>query len=461
MTSLASPPRRAALPDRRPAPPDPPARSLTVAGALAAAEAAVVGLVVVAVPVLVLWSADGRTGSTAPEALRACAALWLLLHGAGSTVLDAAGRPVGAVGLVPLGLSLLPVLLLVRAGGAVARGAVRRTALRSGTRDRATLVALVALSVGVAYALLGGLVAALASGAGLQPHRVEALLATGLLAAAAAGWGARRATSPGRTVRPRRGSVPLAGLTGRWRAAAVAVRPLAGPAVAGGGMAVAVVLAAASVLLAGSLVLSARAVADLGRLVDAGPVGGVGLVLLCVALLPNAVVWTLAWLAGPGFTIGAATSVAPGAVVLGPLPALPLLGVLPPAGSPGAGAWTGLAVVVAAGALAARLVLRRLPVAPVVGEGWRGAVGRLRQLAPGALLTAPVAGLLAAGACVLASGPAGPPSLAAVGPSAWAVGLAVTVEVALGALAVVVLAALRATRPAPRGRSQAVGPVSP
>lgn len=402
------------------------------------------GLVVVAVVVLVLWSADGRTGSSAPEALRACAALWLLVHGAGSTVLDAAGRPVGAVGLVPLGLSVLPVALLVRAGAGVARGAVARTPLRSGTRDRAVLAALVTLAVGVPYALLGGLVAAVGSGSGLQPHRVESLAATGLVGAAAALWGARRATRPDRPLRPRRGAAPLAGVTGRWRIALDRLHTHAGPALAGGAVAVLTVCAGAALLLAGTLVLSAGAVADLARVVDPGPVGGVGLLLLCVALVPNAVVWTAAWLAGPGFTVGAATSVAPGAVVLGPLPALPLLGVLPPAGSPGSAAWTGLAVVVGGGALGGLLAVRRACPESEAGNGWRALVGRLRVTTPVALLTAPVAGLLAAVACVLASGPAGPPALSAVGPSAWQVALAVTAETAVGALAAVVVGALRA-----------------
>ncbi|MFG2290030.1 DUF6350 family protein [Streptomyces sp. NPDC048595] len=78
--------------------------------------------------------------------------------------------------------------------------------------------------------------------------------------------------------------------------------------------------------------------------------------LLCLFLLPNAAVWSAAYGLGPGFTLGAGSTIGP----LGTTshPALPLLGGL---SAPGPGTpltWSAAAVPVAAGVLLARHVAR-------------------------------------------------------------------------------------------------------
>ncbi|MEB4614235.1 cell division protein PerM, partial [Leucobacter sp. M11] len=59
---------------------------------------------------------------------------------------------------------------------------------------------------------------------------------------------------------------------------------------------------------------------------------GAGLVtvfLLNLAFLPTLIVWSLAWFVGPGFAIGAGSSVSPFGTQLGPVPSLPIFGALP------------------------------------------------------------------------------------------------------------------------------------
>ena len=84
--------------------------------------------------------------------------------------------------------------------------------------------------------------------------------------------------------------------------------------------------------------------------------------LVNAALLPNAVLFSGSWLLGPGFAVGGATLVSPAAVVLGPLPVLPLLAALPAVGTPPgwAGAMTLLPPLVAA--VAAFRALRGRPL---------------------------------------------------------------------------------------------------
>ena len=182
--------------------------------------------------------------------------------------------------------------------------------------------------------------------------------------------------------------------------------------------------AGVGVLLAGAVALLGLSFAthagNAVRLVDGlggGAVGVAAVVALDLALVPNAVVCGLGYLAGPGFAVGAGTSVSLGGVHAGALPALPLLAAVPR--SPAGAVVEALVVVVlvAAGVAAAAIVARE-------GE----VLTRSMALAAGA---GGVAGALAALLAAVAGGPAGPGRMAAFGPSPWQVGLAVAVEVAV------------------------------
>ncbi|WP_258052725.1 DUF6350 family protein, partial [Streptomyces sp. Ru73] len=117
----------------------------------------------------------------------------------------------------------------------------------------------------------------------------------------------------------------------------------------------AVLLATGALLVLTGLAWHAGAVRDgLLQLTQDWP--GRGTVLLvCLLLLPNAAVWGAAYALGPGFTLGAGSTVGPlGATAHPPgLPPFPLLGAVPPEGAGSPLTWAVAVGPVAAGAAAA------------------------------------------------------------------------------------------------------------
>jgi hypothetical protein len=127
-------------------------------------------------------------------------------------------------------------------------------------------------------------------------------------------------------------------------------------------------------------------------------------VLATVLVLPNAVLFSGAYLLGPGFAVGAHTMVSPTTVALGPLPMFPLLAALPDNG-PVAGWTTGLmAVPPVVAAVAAARAQRRHPTV-------RWEEGALRGCTGGVL-----AGVVTGALAGLAGGSAGPGRMGEVGP---------------------------------------------
>lgn len=376
-----------ARPSRTSAPP-PAARQPLAAGLTAAAWAVAAGLIAVAVPVLLVWAADARTGAGAGEALRSAGQVWLVAHGVGLRV------PAGAFGLAPLGLLALPLALLLRAGGHSAREC-RVVRLREAL--------LLAGAVAAPYAVLTAVVAALARTASVQPVSWEALLGGLVVGAVGSLLGVLRATGLWHVL------PPLLGERGQRLLVA-------------GSAAFGVLLAGGALVAGGSLLAHLGRAGDLAAASAPGLVGGVALLLLGLVLIPNAAIWGAAWLAGPGFAVGVGTAVGPFGTTLGPVPALPLLAALP-GPVPAAFGVLALAVPVGAGVLAGLLVVRRLEA-----PSWSLACRE-------AALAGPCVGVAVALACWLSGGPAGGARLADVGPSPWQVGLAAAAEVALGAAA--------------------------
>src|SRR6059058_809074 len=93
-------------------------RRATLAAAMASgAWAAAMGLITVTVVVLAAWATSGSALGAA-GALRIAASTWLLSQHVGLAI---GPLPSIHLGLVPLGLFVLPALLLYRAGQSVAR----------------------------------------------------------------------------------------------------------------------------------------------------------------------------------------------------------------------------------------------------------------------------------------------------------------------------------------------------
>lgn len=361
-----------------------------VAGARAAVAAAAVGLLVVGLPVLLVRAADPRAGGSAADALRTAGQLWLVVHGAALEV------PTGRFALRPLGLLALPLLLLARAGWSVSRE-LRTTSVSAAVRA--------ALVVAAPYTAAVGAVALAAGSSDVQPDPVSALLHGLPVAVVGAAAGALR---PDRLWRA------------AWLRLGARTRRLL-PAVLA---ASAVLSAGGALLVASGLAVHLSRAAELATATAPGAVGGAALLALGLSLVPNAVAWGVAWLAGPGFAVGVGTTVSPFGHELGAVPALPLLAALPGSATP---TWAGLLallVPVGAGAVAGS-VLHRSAAAPRP---------RLRAAADAAVAGASC-GVLWSGLAALSGGAVGGLRLVEVGPSPWRVGLAVAAEVAVGVLA--------------------------
>ncbi|MFF4619950.1 cell division protein PerM [Nonomuraea jabiensis] len=386
-------------------------RPLPVSGMLAAAATLGVGLAALTTLTLVGWIAAprGTLGTGLPGVFRTAAQLWLAAHHAGFAIQG------GRVGLLPLGLIVLPAVLLYRAGRWMARDADLRLRLparlpknspkeQAGARRRAQLAVVVQAGVSLAapYALLAGLIALAASNEITQPFIGEALLSHFVLAFLAGALATARMIGPWR--------VMLRLLPERVRALTV-----------GTAVATALLLVAGLVLVLVAVVLNFGQVKELSDVLSPGLVGGVLLLLLQLLYLLNAVVWASSYIAGPGFAIGADTLVAPTGVQLGTVPSLPLLGALPESGPVPGWMMAVVAVPFAAGAVAGVMVARISPSPSYEAAPMWGFLS--------GVVTGLVAGLLAA----LSGGPIGGGRLATIGPSPWEVALSVAVEVGVAA----------------------------
>lgn len=381
--------------------------SLAWSGAFAAMRAAGASLVLVLAPVVLAWVAvPNRSGWFA--ASRVGFAAWLLAHGGAVAV-----PPDGRIGLLPLGLTLVPAAtcwlaarrlsrVLDPKADAVAAGVSRARPARLPTPALAGFVA--------GYTAVAGLLVLVCladAAAPVRPDPVTALPGAALVAGLAGLWGAVSYRAGG----ARAGLVLLGDRLPEWARRGLSL----------GSVAVAGLLGCAALALAAAVAVRFGQVLQVHRALDPGVAGTVALVALQVAYLPTFMVWTAAFLAGPGFSVGLATSVTPQATVLGPLPALPLLGALP---APGAQPrWLALSVLlpVLCGAVSGVLAARRRPAATIISLSGDGA------------LAAAGAGLLVTVLCRLAAGPAGPGRLELTGPVPWAVGAVVAVEVLIGA----------------------------
>jgi hypothetical protein len=364
-----------------------PERSPLGPGMVAAAWAIGAGLVTLGIPVLLAWATDSRSGSGAAAATRSIGQLWLLAHGASMKV------PGGTIGMTPLGLVVLPLFLLHRAGRHGARS-FGVDSLASGGR----LVVAIAFPYGVAAALI----ATVSATHDVRPAPVQAVLGALLVGVVGATSGVVRAAGLAREA---------------CRLPARARRLIRGTLVA-----TASLLAAGSALSCLALLRHAGRASSLAAASDPGLVGGLALLVVGLVCVPNGAVWGAAWLTGPGFAVGVGTAVGPFGTTLGAVPALPLFAALPSAPVP---TWVGvlaLAFPVAAGALGGIAVARRLSCPP-------------GKAVVEALLLGPCAGVVMTALAWLSSGPLGGGRLADVGPSPWRVGLAVLVEVGAGAAA--------------------------
>ena len=376
----------------------------------AGAETLLVLAIGVGIPLVtatLVWAAQYGFAADFVVVWRIAADTWLLGHGVDVTFtlapetadalgLAGAGLPVDFT-IALLGFALLTFLLALRAG---------RRVSEAGHPIVGGLAA-VAVFAGGAIAIV---VTALHVDA--RPSIVQGVVYPTLIFAA--GLAVGMATS---SLRPQReGSDRFSRAVKRIRERIpIDVRVGVDGVVRGGVAAVAGLIALAGVVTALSIGIAFAQMIALYESLHAEILGGAVLTVAQLALLPNAVIWTASWLVGPGFAVGAGSSVSPFATSLGPVPPIPLFGAIPPESSPVA--WMLLIAPLAAGLLAGVLTHRR--ISRVLRDWWAVLVGIAAGVLGGVMM-----GLLAA----WSAGAGGPGRLVALGPDGLQVGIWAAVE---------------------------------
>jgi len=381
---------------------------VVILAAVDAAIAAAVGIAATLAPLTLLWVL-GMGGTAEWGALwPASAAVWqfgnlvplqVTLPG---DYLAVAGIDPGAasfvLSLAPLAFATFTAVFAVRSGVRASQADAWVTGVATGAVVFAALATVVALtsptslaeaelwqaillpSVVFALPLLAGAIVTewREAGAGFVAH------ARDRIEAAPRGWG----DAPGLVIRGT--AVVLSGLIGL------------------GALAFAV-----------SLVLRGGEVIALFEAAHVDALGATMITLAQIAYLPTLVIWGLAFVAGPGFAVGAGTAVSPAGTQLGVIPGIPVLGALPESTTP----WLLLLALlpVGLGALAGWIARSRLvrpataettPQAQYVPVEWDAAPDAARSSALTALLagverTAPEAGGGSVPAAGIGSEPSG------------------------------------------------------
>ncbi|MFF5369204.1 DUF6350 family protein [Streptomyces sp. NPDC013187] len=399
-------------------------------GFMGGALAAGLGLASFAVLVTLLWISSPYPDSGPGGAMHVAAALWLLAHGAELVRTDTLSGVPAPLGLPPMLLLALPVWLLHRAardatdgGGGNedddveedAEGVANPPLVSAGTAWAGVVLGYLAVAVPAALYAAGGV---------LRPSWAWTGVCVPLVAVVAAGAGVWSAYGrPGRPLRRLLGVLPSGAhplVLGPGRRPGIAARAAAAGA--------AVLLGGGALLVVVSLVgHGATTQAGLLRLTE-GWSGRFAVLLLCVALVPNAAVWGAAYALGPGFALGVGHAVGPLSSAPAPfLPPFPLLAAVPEAGEGTPVHWAAGAVPLVAG------VVVGWTVAKGAASGERGgtrpggtravpwSVGRTaRAAALASVLCAAVLAVLAA----LSGGPLGSAVLSRFGPVWWQVATA-------------------------------------
>ena len=297
------------------------------------------GVLVVAAMAAV-WATNGFGGTEFSSVAAMSAHLWLLIHGVPLDLSAVFGASAGTMTLVPLGLSILPLLFCYRSGRRLARASYEGEFL------------IPVLSGSVTYALICSAVYGWASPSP-KPLQVlnAALVPLGIVVVGLMWGGYREARSLSRMVGVDTAEqISQMSQYSRW-AGSYAWAVVRAAVVA----AVAFVGLGALLLALGILGGWSQVVATYQEL-HAGAVGDTAVTLLQLGFLPNLVIYAMAWSTGAGFAFGAGTSIGLTSSNAGSLPMLPILGAVPE--SLGSAGLLGLLVPVAAGAIAGWWFLR-------------------------------------------------------------------------------------------------------
>ncbi|SEA57868.1 cell division protein PerM [Leifsonia sp. 21MFCrub1.1] len=420
--------------------------SRTTVALLAALEAlivAAIGIGICLVPITILWAAQYQLGADFTVVWRSAADVWLVGHGVNLTVsLDP--QTVAQLGL-PGAAVPFQVTIALLGFAALSAGLGVRTGMRAAETDQRLVGALSAL---VTFAVISTLVVLTAGSPMVQPSIWQGIVLPpfvyGVGIAAGFGFAALRGGALSETPRSSRDDGDATGAfdggsggptSGRTAAPAVlavlrtatapipgALRTGAGAALRAGTAATAIVIGVAALVVALLIFGNYGSIISLYEQLQTGVAGGAALTIGQLAVIPNVVVWMASWLVGPGFALGTGSSVSPIGTALGPVPGLPIFGIIP------AGGWSfglvGVVVPILAGFVSGVLVRSRTAV--------RGLDG-LRALLLIAVGIGAVAGIQLGLLAWWSSGALGPGRLHDVGPNPWIVAGLAAAEVAVAA----------------------------
>ncbi|WP_260332893.1 cell division protein PerM [Streptomyces beigongshangae] len=394
------------------------------AGLVGGALAAGLGLGASAVLVMVVWISSPYPDSGPHGALHVAATLWLLAHGAELVRTDTLSGVPAPIGVTPLLLVALPAWLLYRAGRDAADGGDASGPVSARTAWAGAVVG---------YLTVGAAAAVYASGGEPRPSWPSVALWPPLLAMTAVGVGVR--ASLGRPLGP----LPLPSLLlSLRRTSGGPPAPSAAPSAAGSRLPVAARAAAAGVaaLVGGGAVLVAVSLMWHGgparqsflQLTESWS-GRCAVLLLALALVPNAAVWGAAYALGPGFALGAGHAVSPFLSDPGRrLPPFPLLAAVPDAGPGTPLNWAAGAVPLVAGVVVAWFTVGATGAtggrSAASAASRRAAAWSCRRIAETLALAALLCGSALAVLVALAGGPLGVAALSDFGPVWWWTGSA-------------------------------------
>jgi uncharacterized protein DUF6350 len=382
--------------------PQPKSRPVAVVGIAAAAWTAALGVAILVCLTLTAWVTAAHHDDAVRPAIATALQAWLLAQHTGITV------GAGTVSVIPLGVTVALGALLVRGG--------RLTVRHSGGSD--LLDALTAtFSLALPYAVIAALLSSPAQTTGVRPQSLQALSGAFALALLCGGFGALRETD-------------------QFDRLMTLIPDDVRVAIRAGISSSAVVFGVGALMVAAALTNSANRAGALAAATHGGYSGAVLLSVVSLAYVPNAAAWASAYALGPGFAIGAHTSVSVTGVTLGAVPSFPLLAPLPQSGSSAGVGWLALVAPLGAGLLAGWLLVRSRP-APAAAENapWWDRHG-LRECAWGAAAGV-VAGLTLGVVAWLSGGSLGAGRMSVIGPAAGWVLVAAGLEIGLVAAATI------------------------
>lgn len=302
-------------------------RSLWFVCPLAAMWAVALGRLIISLPVFLAWLGSGTWDQGPAEAVRTSGIAWVVIHDVPVRVGSA------TYSLMPWGLAIIPFLLLWQSG----RWAARVCEVRE---------------VRASLSLIGGAAAVYATAVATTCWVVNSPLAR---------ISTPRAFMTAFVI----SSIALSLGVYRRSPAGVRLRQQIPPSIrvvlGGSSIGLAALVTAGAFLAVASLVRNFPEVVAVNSSLDAGPIGGLALLMLGVGYIPVLTTWAVAYSAGAGVTIGQGVVLSPFTALpqTADLPPFPLLAALPTRSL----AWSSLpmAVGIAAGLLIGWYVARSAP----------------------------------------------------------------------------------------------------